>query len=247
MKRFLMLAAVSLLGLQGLAWAADPCLNHGIHCICPPHTCPDCSGPCEHRLHLAMGNPEKLIEQLSGACICDRLHAAEKLSCRLHADFCCNPEILSALIRALQCDPCWEVRKAAAWSIAYQRARVEAGVLALYLASKLDPHFLVRDAANDALGVVLVGRGECFRDTYARADALIKMFPSGRYKPGTPECLQLAEGCCGVVAQTAPPQLPPTAFSQTPARGGVVPAPFTPAAPRTRGNSVPVVSPTIVP
>jgi HEAT repeats len=209
MKRFLLLAVFALFGF-GASARADilNCLNHGIHCICPCPTCPDCTGPCEHRLHLCtchqQASAQKLIEQLSSACTCDRLHAAEKLGCRLHADFCCTPEILGALVHALQCDPCWEVRKAAAWSIAYQGARVDAGVMALYLASKLDPHYLVRDAATDALGVVLIGRGECFRDTFARADALIKTFPGGRYKPGTPECLHLAEACAGVVARTAP-------------------------------------------
>jgi hypothetical protein len=247
MKRFLLLAGVALLGVQGSALAevlAPNCLNHGIHCICPPPPCLDCSGPCEHRLHLAKGNAEKLIEQLSSACTCDRLHAAHKLGCRLHADFCCNPEVLAALIRALQCDPCWEVRRTAAWSIAYQGARVEMGVMALYLASKLDPHFLVRDAASDALGVVLVGRGECFRDTYARADALIKTFPGGRYKPGTPECLHLAESCCGVVAQTGPPSLPSVVVTQRPTRG-IIAAPFgTKSAPP---RAMPAGLPTAIP
>jgi hypothetical protein len=213
MKRSLLLVALAVLGLQVTARAEVlDCLNHGIHCICPPPACPNCCGPCEHRLHLCtchkQEHAQKLIEQLSSACTCDRLHAAEKLGCRLHADFCCSPEILGALIHALQCDPCWEVRKAAAWSIGYQGARVDAGVMALYLASKLDPHFLVRDAATDALAVVLIGRDVCFKQTFAQADALVKMFPGGRYKPGTPECLRLADTCAGVVAQTAPAQLP---------------------------------------
>ena len=67
--------------------------------------------------------------------------------------------------------------------------------MALYLASKMDPHYLVRDAANDALGVLLVCRRECFKDTFAAADDLAKKL-GGRYKPGTPECLQLL-GTCG--------------------------------------------------
>jgi HEAT repeats len=213
MKRSLTLVALALLGLQGAARAEVlDCLNHGVHCMCPSPTCPDCSGPCEHRLHLCtchkQAAAQKLIEQLGSTCTCDRLHAAEKLGCRLHADFCCSPEILGALIHALQCDPCWEVRKAAAWAIAYQRARVEAGVMALYLASKLDPHFLVRSAATDALAVVLVGRDSCFKETFARADALIKTFPGGRYRPGTPECVHLADACAGFVAQAAPAGIP---------------------------------------
>ena len=115
--------------------------------------------------------------------------------------------MLSALIHALQCDPCWEVRKAAAWSIASQQARTPAGVLSLYHASKLDPHYLVRDAAADALGVFLVCRRECFKDLFAQADEMVKTLP-GKYKPGSPECCQLAEdflGGCGVVASVTAP------------------------------------------
>jgi hypothetical protein len=80
-------------------------------------------------------------------------------------------------------DPCWEVRRAAAWSIAYQKARTEEGVLALYLASKLDPHYLVRDAATDALSILLVCRRECFKDVFARGDELAKAL-QGKYRPG---------------------------------------------------------------
>src|SRR5207249_5284429 len=114
---------------------------------------------------------------------CDRIRAAEKLGSRLHADFCCDPEVLSALVRALHCDACWEVRKTAAWSIARQKARTEEGVLALYLASKLDPHFLVRDAATDALGILLVCRRACFKDVFGHGDEMIKTL-RGHYKPG---------------------------------------------------------------
>ena len=201
MKRILCLSAVALVGLAPSAFATPfVCLNHGIKCICPPQECPDCCPPCNRGHHHCScrktEHARKLIDQLNSSdCCCDRIKAAEKLGSRLHADFCCDPEVLSALVHALLCDPCWEVRRAAAWSIAYQNARTEQGVMALYLASKMDPHYLVRDAANDALGVLLVCRRECFKDTFAAADDLAKKL-GGRYKPGTPECLQLL-GTCG--------------------------------------------------
>jgi hypothetical protein len=190
MKRIVCLSAISLLGLASYAsaWGGGfACINGGIHCIqppCPP--CPDCSCPCDRGLHVTLLGAEhahKLIDKLNSVCCCDRIRAAENLGSRIHADFCCVPEVLSALTHALANDPCWEVRKAAAWSIARQKARTEEGVMALYLASKLDPHYLVRDAATDALSVLLVCRRECFKDLFARGDELVKVL-RGKYRPG---------------------------------------------------------------
>jgi hypothetical protein len=200
MKRIVYLSTVAFLVLSTSAWGGPfACLNFGIHCICPPPPpCPDCSCPCDRGLHFSFGRkPEhvrKLIDELCSDCCCDRIRAAEKLGSRLHADFCCDPEVLSALAHALQCDGCWEVRKAAAWSIARQKARTDLGVMSLYLASKLDPHFLVRDAATDALAVLLVCRRDCFKDLFARADELIKSL-RGKYKPGSPDCVHLLDLC----------------------------------------------------
>ena len=56
---------------------------------------------------------------------------------------------------ALECDTCWEVRKAAAWSITHQNARTRYAVMALYLAGKVDPHYMVRDAAKSALDILI--------------------------------------------------------------------------------------------
>jgi hypothetical protein len=190
MKRIACLSTIVLLGLVAYApaWTGGfSCLNCGIHCIePPPPACRDCSGPCERGLHVTLfgaDHAHKLIEQLNASCCCDRIKAAENLGSRIHADFCCVPEVLSALTHALANDPCWEVRKVAAWSIAYQRARTEDGVMALYLASKLDPHYMVRDAATDALSVLLVCRQECFKDLFAYADELVKTL-RGKYGPG---------------------------------------------------------------
>jgi hypothetical protein len=190
MKRLIGLSTIALLGLASYAsaWGGGfACLNVGIHCIqppCPP--CPDCSCPCDRGFHFSLCGPEhahKLIDQLNSACCCDRIKAARNLGSRIHADSCCVPEVLSALTNALANDPCWEVRRAAAWSIAYQKARTEEGVMALYLASRLDPHFLVRDAATDALSVLLVCRQDCFKDLFARGDELAKAL-KGKYRPG---------------------------------------------------------------
>jgi hypothetical protein len=117
---------------------------------------------------------QKLIDKLHSDCCCDRIKAAQKLGCRLHADICCQPEVVDALVGALLSDTCWEVRKAAAWALAYQNARVDEAVAALYIASKWDTHFLVRDAANDSLGIVIVCRRTCYKDLLAKIDDVVK-------------------------------------------------------------------------
>jgi hypothetical protein len=138
----------------------------------------------------------KLIEQLCQGDCCERVNAAEKLGCRLHVDACCVPEVGPALVRALVCDPCWRVRRAAAWSLVLQNARTEQAVLALHVASKLDPHYLVRDQAATALDVLLVCRRPCFKDVLAAADDLVKKL-RGKYKPGAPDCAFVLAECCG--------------------------------------------------
>jgi hypothetical protein len=180
----------------------------------PPAECPDCGDPCCHRLHLA-GNgarARELMAQLCSDCRCDRIKAARKLGYRWHADFCSDPAVLDALIHALLCDPCWEVRKAAAWSIAMQGARVETGVLALYVSSKIDPHYMVRDKAKEALDVLLVCRRECFADLFKRVDDLMKdkevkkLLAIKENKPGRCGCMVLynlaLSVACGPTAVT---------------------------------------------
>lgn len=218
MKRETGLAMAALLSLSASAWAGGLfCCNRGVTCIVPPPpTCPDCGCPCDNRLHLSLGSAAKWIDRLSSCDSCERLKAAQKLGSRLHADFCCEPEVLTALVRALQCDPCWEVRKAAAWSIALQGARVDQGVLSLYLAMKLDPHYLVRTKAAEALDVLLVCRRDCFKELFKTGDELAKQL-KGKYKPGSPECGIVFEHCCGA-AGVAPATAP------TPQKTAEVPA-----------------------
>ncbi len=236
MKRFgTSLAGLLLLAVPGWAGELGACFNHGIHCACPPppdH--PDCSCPCEHGLHRCSEwkteHANRLIVELTGGCCCDRVRAARKLGHRIHADFCCDPQVLDALIGALVCDRCWEVRRAAAWSIALQNARTPRAVLALYVASKLDPHYQVRDQASESLDLLLVSRRDCFKGLFTAGDAVVKEL-RGKYKPGTPECaagLARACGACGIPADSVPlaplstpaaEQLP-AAPAPSPAAGG---------------------------
>jgi hypothetical protein len=167
----------------------------------PPPNCPDCTGPCEHRINLfpewKSAHAQKLIDQLNECDCCDRIKAVRKLGHRLHADFCNDPSVLEALIATLQCDKCWEVRREAAWAIQRQNARTEQGVLALYIASKLDPHYLVRVAAAEALDILTIARRECFIETLNRGDDLIKQLKAQGYKPGSDNCRVLLAGSCG--------------------------------------------------
>jgi hypothetical protein len=213
MKRLFGLSLVALFTLAASAWAGGPLCNCGIHCIVPPPpNCPDCSCPCEHRLHLCNSEHcHKLIEELCQGDCCARIKAARKLGHRLHADFCSDPEVLEALIGALQCDSCWKVREAAAWAIQGQDARTEHGVLALYISSRLDPHYLVRVAAGEALDILIIGRRECFTRTFEGADVLIGQLRRLGYKHGSDSCkLTFASACAaaGFAESMAPPVMP---------------------------------------
>src|SRR5262249_5974165 len=204
MKRLFGLTLIGLLALAASAWAGDiHCLCNGVHCMVPPSpNCPDCSCPCDHGLHFCSqwrcDHARKLMDDLNSCDCCERIHAVKKLGCRLHADFCCDPCVLETLIATLQCDKCWEVRVAAAWTIQHQNARTEQGVLALYIASKLDGHYLVRVAATEALDILIIGRRECFTETFKSGDDLIKQLKQQGYKPGSDNCrVLLASAGCG--------------------------------------------------
>lgn len=197
--------AIALLGLLGLAAQSRAgCLSCGLHngCCpgCTPIPCPeqcDCGCPCGHRLHLNFCDHSceyiATLQDCNSNC-CDRIKAAEKLGCRLHADFCTDPGIAEALIAALQCDPCWEVRKAAAWSLMLQNARTEDVVLALYVASKVDYHYMVRATAAEALDILTVCCKPCYVELLKAGDVIAKELKARKYKAGM-------DACCGVVAE----------------------------------------------
>src|SRR5579871_5841795 len=181
-------------------WASghDRCCAPGCgHCMVPPPPfCPKCTCPCyECRLRLCPACKVKdtyaLIEHLL---LCPnsqaRKNAAEKLGCRWHADFCQTPEVLSALIAALHDDACWEVRRAAATSLRQQNARTPPALLALYIASKLDPHYLVRERANESIDILLVLQRPCYKELFKEADKLVGKL-RGKYKPGSQDMQNL--------------------------------------------------------
>ncbi len=173
------------------------------HCtVPPPPRCPNCcAGPCEHRLVLcafcAEDHVPKLLDELHAKDYCKRRNAVEKLGNRLHADICRQPPVLDALLRALQCDSCWEVRRAAAWALFRQRARTEPVVLALYISSRLDPHYMVRIRAAEALDLLTLGRVECYQEMYKAADQLLRVLRGKGYQPGRDCCLITAATVCG--------------------------------------------------
>ncbi len=229
MKPYLYLSAFMIL----LAGTAEPSAAGDLcgclcHCTTPPcETCPDCGDPCASCLRMPTlcdsAHAVKLMEQLKSDCACcARIKAAEKLGCRLHADFCACPEILDALIHALQCDTCWEVRRAAAWAIAMQGARVLKGVAALYVASKVDRHYMVRDRATDALGILILCRNKCYADLFKAADALIpRIRPEYDPTNGKCACWMIASLCDGaghaevpLVPLSSPPIVEPTKDKQ---------------------------------
>ncbi|HEY7310784.1 MAG TPA: HEAT repeat domain-containing protein [Gemmataceae bacterium] len=199
------------------AWAGDhdkccgpPCG----HCIVPPPPFhPKCTCPCDEcRLRLCSAKEAPIwIEQLLTCSNFEgRKKAAAKLGCRWHADFCQTPEVLTALIAALHCDVCWEVRRAAATSLREQNARTPQAILSLYIASKLDPHYLVRERANESLDILLILQRPCYKQLLKDADELIKKL-RGKYKPGTHDCQtiyslcgQVLDGKSGTTGGTAP-------------------------------------------
>lgn len=230
MKRLFGLALVGLFATATTTWAGIfSCLPS--HCICPPPApCRDCGCPCDGHHHCSARKSQhahELICQLQACCECsERLKLVEKLGCRLHADFCCDPEVLEVLICTLQCDSCWEVRKAAAWAIAKQGARTPEGAMALYIASKVDPHYMVRDRAIMAMDVLLVCRKECFQEQFKQGDDLVKELKKNKWKPGSENCrviFQTACATCGVAS--------PAPMASAPAITTLPAAPATSSAP----------------
>jgi hypothetical protein len=143
--------------------------------------------------------PESHARQLIEESVSDdfrkRIAAVKKLGCRWHADYCRDSAVLDALLHALQCDSCWEVRRHAAWSLLGQNARTEAAVLALYIAGRLDPHYMVRIRAAEALDILTIGNRECYEELFKAADPLIRVLRAKGYQPG--------RDCCAITSATA--------------------------------------------
>jgi hypothetical protein len=215
MKRLFCLSVAALLGWTVMASAA-PILCHRDYCReTPAPNCQDCSEPCCNGWHLGAswkeGRVHKLVCDLQACDCCTRIRAAKHLGMRLNGNFCCNHDLLPALLHALLCDPCWEVRQAAAWSIAMQGARTQVAVVALYVSSKLDRHYLVRDRAREALDILTLCRTECYKELYRAADALIGQLRSRGIRPGVDNCLTILEnlGACSAAVTSAAPNAEP--------------------------------------
>ncbi len=199
------IAGVLILVLVGsvVGRADEPCSVCRSRCtVPPPPRCPDCStDACDHRLILCgLRSPDhasRLLEALASEDFCKRRNAVEKLGHRLHADICSQPAVLDALLQSLQCDKCWEVRRAAAWSLFEQKARTEAVVLALYISSRIDPHYMVRIRSAEALDLLTLGKRECYTETYKAADQLLRVLKSKGYQPGRDCCVIRAGSACG--------------------------------------------------
>jgi hypothetical protein len=218
MRRMGVLVVLGLLGAAGVARGGTVpagCCKDSCKPVRPP-PCPDCSCPCDHCLQFCtLFGPEYahgLIDKLHSPNSCVRLKAVKMLGCRLYANYCTEPEVLDALVGALVGDSCWEVRRAAAWAILTQKGRTETGVLALYVSSKMDPHYMVRSRAAEALDILTLCRDRDYKQLYRSADVLIGQLRALDYKPGTADChTQLASACadCGLAPLvTAAPTLP---------------------------------------
>jgi hypothetical protein len=187
MKRTLYLIASALIGLLAAnvrAAELDPTPG------CDGWSCGD---PCgKLRLGPVFGpeHTQRLIDQANSKSEKARITAVRKLGCQLHADFCKNPEVLNALTHALSCDPRWEVRWEAVWSIAGQGACVPEAVFALYLASRLEKHYMVRADAERALQTLTAHCKSGCQDLYHAADALLPHLGCD-YDPAKGKCVDL--------------------------------------------------------
>jgi hypothetical protein len=80
-----------------------------------------------------------------------------------------------------------------------QGARTQYTVLALYLASKCDHHYMVRDRAKEALDQLLLCNRQCYKELFASADAAVKKLRP-YYNPTEEQCVHLELcNCCIVV------------------------------------------------
>lgn len=222
MRRFLMCALAALCGCVPAARAGDLCCCSWLkwcqpHCMVPPPPpCPDCCGPCERRCCLTPFGPEhaqKYLDCLPNGTCCERIKAIHKLGSRLHVDLCQTPCAAAALIAALLTDPCWEARREAAGSLLWQQVPSEPILLALHVSSKLDPHFMVRAKAAEALDVLTVCRKPCYAALFEAGDALVKELRAKKVVPGTPAMppllAPLAVGTTSEPAQAALPEATP--------------------------------------
>jgi hypothetical protein len=74
----------------------------------------------------------------------------------------------------------------AAWAIAFQNLSNQCGWTALYVSSRLDPHWLVRDTSANAMKVLETRlEPDVIKAWKARGAELVRQY-QGKYKPGQP-------------------------------------------------------------
>lgn len=225
MRRTIGIALILLLGLTASSQAGWPWFSRPVedNPAPSPNGAESESGVSNHRWSLTLYGPDhahQLIEMLACGEACKRAEAVKKLGNRLHADFCSDPAVLTALLNALHCDPSWEVRRAAAWSLLGQNAHVPPALLSLYIQSKIDPHCLVRMRASEALGLLTLGHKGACTELYAKGDRIIKLLKEGHYEPGATGCqILLAQVFTRIAIESQPVmplQLPaPESLSET--------------------------------
>jgi hypothetical protein len=249
MKQMMIYTAAAVLMLSAQAVYAGDCeggscsscasghCNHKCSCM-EGEYCPKCTCPCDHcRLPslCGPGHCQCLIDELlTGPDCCARIKAAKKLGCQLHADFCKCPELLPALIKALFCDTCWEVRRAAALAIAHQGAYTCEGVVAVYIASKLDHHYMVRDGATLALDQLTLCRYACFKDAFKAADRVIPRIRKD-YDPTNCKCVPALVAFCSQCNSGAS-EMPMVEPGKGLPKGEAIPAPKEEAKDKDKGD-----------
>jgi hypothetical protein len=213
MKRILCLSAAVVLGWVSQSPATGLCHNCGSHCKDqpPPYT-PDCSEGC-HGKHKCTckksARTQKLLEDLCAEDCCTRIKAARHLGHRWEADYCCNPEVVDALVKALLSDCCWRVREAAAWSLFKQDARTEYVLVALYVSSRRDAHYLVRVRAAEAIDELILCRKECYKKLFKATDALITQLEIEKVRPGRDKAELIINSLPAPAEAAAKENLPP--------------------------------------
>src|SRR5438270_1921012 len=69
--------------------------------------------------------------------------------------------------------------------------------MALYIATKTDPHFTVRFKAAESLDILTVPYPpSCFKDMQTQGDLLVVELRKQGYRPGSDNCRVLLDGAC---------------------------------------------------
>jgi hypothetical protein len=88
----------------------------------------------------------------------------------------------------------------------FQHDNQPAAVVALFVSSKLDHHYLVRAKSGEALDIVLLCRRPCFNDLFGDVGKqLLAALVKAGFRPGTANCMYIMDQCaaaCGIAAES---------------------------------------------